>query len=294
MSCHLKFLKMSRSVLSVVACALMLQGLASADLADDLVAYWPLDKDFGDQMGVFDGEERGAGPIEFDEGQFGDGIVLNGENQYVEIIGGGVDDLNFVDEGSMSISAWFRVDAFDTSWQALIAKGEQDGWRLHRRGDECNLGFTAGEPDTPTAPDCVDDGEIHHVVATSDEGLKTLYIDGEWVAEGFQDPIGVPNTNNRVRIGDNPSSPGREWEGLIDDLAIWSRPLAEDEVATIWNNGDGAAIGDLVQIGPPPPNCIGGCGTIGQQTYAGSQSNEEYGPVAEGVSGFSATLSTRT
>ena len=290
MGCHLKLLKVSQRVLAVLACALMLQGLASADLADDLVAYWPLDGDFGDQVGVFDGEERGTDPIVFDTGQFGNGIVLNGENQYVEIMGGEVDDLNFVDEGSMSISAWFRVDAFDTSWQALIAKGEQDGWRLHRRGDGCELGFTAGEPDTDETFVCVDDGEIYHVVATSDEGDKNIYINGEWATGGFRDPIGVPTTSNRVRIGDNPSSPGREWEGLIDDVALWGRALTEDEVATIWNNGDGTAIGDLIQIGPPPPNCVGGCGTIGQQSYAGSQSNEVYGPVADGVSGFSATM----
>ena len=261
----------------------MLQGLASADLADDLVAYWPLDSGFGDQIGVFDGEERGTEPIEFDKGQFGNGIVLNGEDQYVEIMGGDVDDLNFVDTGSMSISAWFRVDAFDTSWQALIAKGEQDGWRLHRRGDECGMAFTAGEPDTDASNVCVDDSEIHHVVATSAEGDKSLYIDGERVAGGFLDPIGVPSTNNRVRIGDNPSASGREWEGLIDDVAIWSRALTDDEVATIWNNGDGAAIGDLVPIGPPPPNCVGGCGIIGQQSYAGSQSNEVYGPATTGA-----------
>ena len=137
----------------------------------------------------------------------------------------------------MSISAWFRVDAFDTSWQALIAKGEQDGWRLHRNNAACDLAFTAGEPDTPASGVCVNDGEIHHVVATSDEGLKRLWIDGEMVAEGQRDPIGIPDTNNPVRIGDNPSAPGREWEGLIDDVAIWSRAITDDEVLAIWNNG---------------------------------------------------------
>ena len=99
------------------------------DLAVVLVADWPLDGDFGDQVGVFDGEERGTDPIEFEEGMFGNGILLNWENQYVEIVGGGVDDLNFVydpdtDTGVLlSISAWFRVVSFETSWDALLAKG---------------------------------------------------------------------------------------------------------------------------------------------------------------------------
>ena len=57
-------------------------------LADDLVAYWPFDEDFSDQVGVYDGEEFGSDPIEFDTGMFGNGIVLNGEDQYVEILVG--------------------------------------------------------------------------------------------------------------------------------------------------------------------------------------------------------------
>ena len=231
-------------------------GGGGSSLSNGLVAYWPLDENFEDAAGDFDGEEVGSEPIAFDAGQFGNGIVLDGEDQYVEITGGDEEGLDFVDS-EMSVSAWFRVDAFDTNWQALIAKGEQDGWRIHRRGGESGMAYTAGEPDTPSSDADVDDGEIHHLVAVSAEdsdagtpnGLKSLYIDGELVAEGVRDPIGIPNTNNRVRIGDNPSTSNREWEGMIDDVAIWNRALTESEIAEIWNGGAGASIGSLISAG---------------------------------------------
>ena len=231
-------------------------GAPASSVADGLVAYWPLDENFEDAAGDFDGEEVGSDPIEFDAGQFGNGIVLNGEDQYVEITGGDEEGLDFIDT-EMSVSAWFRVDAFDTNWQALIAKGEQDAWRIHRRGGEAGMAFNAGGPDTPVSDADVDDGEIHHLVAISAEdpdtgnpnGVKSLYIDGELVAEDIGAAINLPNTNNLVRIGDNPSTDNREWEGLIDDVAIWNRALTEDEVAEIWNDGAGASIGSLISGG---------------------------------------------
>jgi hypothetical protein len=38
-----------------------------------------------------------------------------------------------------------------------------------------------------------------------------------------------------LRIGDNPGAVGREREGDLDDLAIWSRPITADEVTLLAN-----------------------------------------------------------
>ena len=45
----------------------------------------------------------------------------------------------------MSLSAWFRVDSWDTSWQCLVAKGEGSRWRIHRSGGDANqLAYAGG------------------------------------------------------------------------------------------------------------------------------------------------------
>ena len=148
----------------------------------------------------------------------------------MEITGGNEAAFDFV-EGDVSISAWFTVDAFDTSWQALIAKGENNGWRIHRRSGEPTMTYAGGSPEPATGGPDVTDGEFHHIVAISENGVSTRYwMDGELASTGPAPNIQLPTTNNRVRIGDNPSTNDREWEGFIDDVAIWSRALTAQEI----------------------------------------------------------------
>ena len=153
-------------------------------------------------------------PIIFEAGKFGDAVRLNGENQSIYINGGdggndptiispnpadngetieNVFDFTYVEgepeTGSMTVSAWFTVDAFDTDWQALVAKGEGNGWRLHRRGADIpnELAFTGGNGDTTknnvevTANDG-DNLQWHHVVALTD---------GTLIHDGTEGPIGA-------------------------------------------------------------------------------------------------------
>jgi hypothetical protein len=232
-----------------VACGVLLAGtrLAHADWAEELVAYWPFEGDFNDASpgGDHHGEAQGTEPILFESGRFGDAIRLNGEDQFVEITSGDEADFDF-EGGDMSISAWFTVDAFDTSWQALIAKGESDRWRLHRRGDGNVMAFTGGNAgDTADAGPAVDDGEWHHVAAIAIAGENTrLYIDGALAAESTPSTLG--NNDMNVMIGENPDARNREWEGFIDDVAIWGRALTDEEIGQIWSDGSGNSIGFLL------------------------------------------------
>lgn len=220
-----------------------------AAIDDALVAYWPFDGNFSEEINGLNGSPRGSTPIAFESAKFGQGIRLNGENQYVEVTGGHASSLDFVGS-DLSISVWFTVDAFDTTWQTLIAKGEQFGWRIHRREDENRLSYSGGGSGTPgntaNSPD-VYDGQFHHLLAVTEHGVsQRLWVDGQLV-ETYRSPdIQLPRVNNRVRIGDNPSTMNREWEGFIDDVGIWNRTLTVEEILEIWNGGSGKSLGSLV------------------------------------------------
>lgn len=224
----------------------------STGISAGLKAYWNFDQNnFQDSVGEFHGTENGTEAIAFVNGKpgFGRAISLDGEDQFVEITGGEPDDLAF-EGGSVSIAGWFKVDAFDTSWQALVAKGEGSNWRVARRGEEQGMAYAGGLTDTPTGSS-VNDGEWHHFVAISDaEGAEfgtALYINGarDAVIEG----AAVLTANGlRMRIGDNPGAPSREWEGQIDDLAIWDRVLTETEIALLYNNGTGTPLNELLGL----------------------------------------------
>jgi len=212
-------------------------GGGSSPLANGLVAYWNFDaSNFEDAVGVYDGTANGAAAIPFVNGKsgFGKAISLNGEDQFVEITGGQPDDLAFAG-GSVSIAGWFKVGSFDTSWQALVAKGEGNNWRVARRGTENGIAYAGGVTDTPAGKD-VNDGNWHHFVAISDHTganfATAVYIDGvrDTTIEGSAN---LTANGKGVMIGENPDARSREFEGELDDIAIWGRVLSDAEIAEL-------------------------------------------------------------
>ena len=226
----------------------------SSPLADGLIAYYPLDGDFEDKVGDADGFAVGTAPIEFTEGGFGQGIDLDGVDQYVSTPVETEDRFDFSDDTGFTVSAWFRVDSFDKNWQAIVTKGEGSNWRIHRQGDTNNLGPVAGAGDFVGNPVDVNDGALHHVVITNVPGESTnFYLDG--VLNESRGP-GVPSGNDfPMMIGENADGGGngRTFNGLIDEVAVWDRALTDGEVAMIF---DGPSVGEQVNIG-------GGAGAAG-------------------------------
>jgi len=211
----------------------------SPGIADGLVALWNFDdQNLLDSLGTYDGEERGSDIIGFTDGPsapFGKALTLDGIDQYVEITGGDNTALSFAG-GSMSVSTWFRAFDFDKSWQALIADGESNRWRLHRRGGEGGFAWVGGNGDTPVGAD-VSIGEWHHIVAVADAaGLdgygSKVWLDGEVYAVN-ETAANLGENNLNIMIGENPDALGRTWNGDIDDVGLWNRPLSESEVQAL-------------------------------------------------------------
>lgn len=210
-----------------------------ASLSDELVSYWNFDSTLNDVWFSNDGTYVGTDPLTYSDGKFRSAIDLSGDTgrNYVEIPAD--PSLNLETEngvGNISISAWFKVDSFSKNWQALIAKGEGSSWRIARRDDGNVLSYAGGSADIPTdnatGPN-IADGQWHHVVAISEQGVSTrLWIDGQLVATGAPPILSVPPSGNQtIRIGDNPDTEDRSWDGKIDDVAIWGRPLTRREIA---------------------------------------------------------------
>ena len=234
---------------------------ARADILDSLNAYWTMDGDLNDTAGALgstasttadNGSVVGtAGSVSFGAGKFGDAGVFDGEDGYVSVPTSA--DLEKAGQ-SLSISAWLRADEFDTGWQALVAKGEGSNYRVARRGSETTneMSYAGGTGDIFGGPDVLD-GQWHHLVAiTNNGGTTELWLDGANVATG-PGPAALTDTGQPLFIGNNPEALGREWQGAIDDLAIWGRSLTDDEIGQIWNGGAGATVASLV---PEPSSLV--------------------------------------
>jgi hypothetical protein len=78
----------------------------------------------------------------------------------------------------------------------------------------------------------VSDGRWHHVAATFDGSRVCLYVDGS--LDMAADAAGTLRQNDfSVMIGANAEKPDRGWNGLIDEVRIYSYGLSSSDVAAL-------------------------------------------------------------
>jgi hypothetical protein len=194
--------------------------------------------------------ESGAGSIALDQSGHSNHGMFVGDPQWATgIFGGAVDldgDGDYVDCGNdpmfsitdaFTLSVWINWRATGATWQTVIAKGD-NAWRLARGADTqtMDFGFTAGGDRGWQAARTVTEvplGEWHHVTATYDtiDGAK-IYLDG--VLEGTNsDTAGITVGDYPVLIGENAQATGRYWNGLIDEVRVYSKTLTDVEIAML-------------------------------------------------------------
>ncbi|MFT6861944.1 MAG: hypothetical protein ACJAVK_000497 [Akkermansiaceae bacterium] len=222
---------------------------SNAELVDGLVEHWAFDDDYAAALDSSnDGSLAltGTGSAAFVPGKFGSAVDLDNSDGNQAVINVG-DPAEFAFEGaSMSISAWYTTESLYTNWQTLVSQAEGGNWRIARHGSsETNLKYSVGGPGNVAANIDQQDESWHHVAVTHESGGDiTMYIDG--VAAATQAEWVLGNGGGLImQIGGNAQAAGRGWDGNIDDVAIWDRPLTTEEVASIWNEGTGASIASL-------------------------------------------------
>jgi len=257
---------------SFLAAVLMcVAGVAGAAMQDGLVAYYTFDSTLNDTSGsttTHHGTYVGDTSASYAAAQFSNGIDLDGGTEHIQAADHA--DFDFGAGGTgMSISAWFTVNPpYDTSWQALVAKGEGNEFRLHRNNNGNGLNWSANG--NVSAGYNVNDAALHHVVVTHDgagsNSTKEIWVDG--LSRGFVTNGGQIGDNNQpLMIGENPDAPGREWQGLVDDVGLWGRPLSDAEILALWNGGTGATIGSLLGPQPQPLFTITGDGQLNVEGF---------------------------
>lgn len=231
---------------------------SQAQFADRLVAYWPFDGDLLDQSdtgahGTFD-PGTGAADLLFAAGQFDQGINLNdfaagAFDQYVSIDQVGEETFDFAG-GSMTISLWASTPFLSIDNQTLIAKGTGNSWALSRDAATSTAvfrgGLSAGAAGAPLEH-LIDDTTLHHFVGVVEAGVGVkLYLDGQLIGSVTGNAM-ISGTDDFLAIGANPAGGDlRAWEGIIDDVAVWSRALTAGEISTLYNNGTGVAVGEAL------------------------------------------------
>ncbi len=191
-----------------------------------LIAWWKLDDGSGNTAIDSSGNAHNGtllGDTSWVDGIDGAALVFDGDGDYVDI----GKDQSFDITNQITVSAWIKVSAFDREWQTIVAKGDR-AWRLQRNWGESTLQFSCSGLVVPGTDwgtifgnTDVNDGHWHHVAGVYDQEKIYLYIDGNLDASA-EAPGTIRVNDEPVYIGENSQMTNRFWNGLIDDVRIYS------------------------------------------------------------------------
>lgn len=205
-----------------------------------LIAWWKLDDGSGNTAIDSSGNAHNGtlmGDTSWVDGIDGAALAFDGDGDCVDI--GKNPDFDI--KNQITVSAWIKVNEFNRNWQAIVAKGDR-AWRLQRNVGESTLEFACSGLVVPGTDwgqifgtTDVNDGHWHHVAGVYDEEKIYLYIDGSLDASA-EAPGNIRVNDEPVYIGENSQTPNRFWNGLIDDVRIYSYALSAEEISEIAQN----------------------------------------------------------
>jgi len=238
--------------LILLSLVMIILSVSTARAKDGLVAYWPFDVDFTNAEGTvsYDGTPAGTAEISAEEVRVGAGALkidddttgishvtalgdfvgpapvvstVVGWYKYMDISGDGSDTRNFIWETQPTYSLSFGIRDG--------AAGKYSQWYFDTESGSIN-------GPGPT----VDDGQWHHaaVVWNSVRGHIKYYHDGALLSTVEIDRGNNPDRGQAgFNIGTHRAADGsRNWDGYLDEIAVFSVELSENQVAALYDSPD--------------------------------------------------------
>lgn len=163
-------------------------------------------------------------------------------------------DILAFNNGDFSFSIWVKMEEGDTSEQLILGRESANTGGYFLRGNTflesygtvgkafffAGTGTQASGPQ-PISATSINDGQWHHVVVTyAATGETRLYIDG--VFEAATDSVDIPFADTPFRVGGYISAflgDTADFDGLVDELAVYNDVLSDSEVAALFTNTPG-------------------------------------------------------
>ena len=205
-----------------------------------LSSYYKADNDATDAHGSNDGTFT---PATYATGIINNGFDLDGVNDRMQVADAG--DFTFGSTSDdFSISGWFQFNNLSQNNTVFDKRdNNNDGWVLILLQSTQKFGFFMDATDSFSVANAVTDTNLHHVLVTVDRtgaGLVTIYIDG--VDVSLTQPSVASeelSVTTDFSIGMDAYATSNQTDGVIDEVAIWSKVLTQAEVTDLYNSGAG-------------------------------------------------------
>jgi len=226
----------------------------------DMVAYYTFDAgNADDDFNGFNGTITGA---TLTAGQVGSGFLFNAGTEEIDL-GTTIDDTWAGGDLTVSLWAEYQGGVTDTTYMISNRNVNTGGFFFGMIVSTTanleffvpNLGTANIDCQTAAVPGLV--SGFHHLVAVySDVNNEVeLYVDGVEIVDGTtattctQATSAYANSTRTIRIGNDQLTGSRDFPGVIDEVAFFTRALSDAEVLALFNETSG---GGNNYCGPEP------------------------------------------
>ncbi len=215
-------------------------------LPSGLVSWWKAEGNTLDEVGTNQGTLTGN--TAFGAGEVGQAFFFDGNSDAVQLNNSATLQLQ-----SFTIEAWIKrrstsASSLVTPDAAILGFGSGGyGFGLFSDG---RLFLTKWDTDNVTSTIVVSDTNFHHVAVTKNNSSVVFYIDG--AAQSVAAYSSVFSFTTPAAIGARGDNLNNGFYGTVDELAVYNRALAANEIASIYNAGTGGKCSS----GAPQTNCV--------------------------------------
>lgn len=255
---------------------------ATSRLGTDYVSLWKGENNGDDATGNNNGSVLGN--TSFTTGKVGQAFSFEATASIVKI----PDDSSLDISGSMSISAWFKTKNTANRSRVIVNKGGSGaGYQLQVLGPNnqcsnisaCNgavvITFEASSGQKTTVNSSTfssslsyNDNQWHHAIGMFDvnTGKSQLYVDGQFIGEASNSITSIGASASPLLIGAKQLNSDRQFEGAIDEVAIYNRLLNAAEIGSfsLWKGENNAEDSSGVNNGVLKGNTSFVTGKVGQ------------------------------
>lgn len=212
-----------------------------------LVGWWRLNETNGTSAKDSSGNNLHGtlfnGPV-WTAGRFGNGLSVDGSNDYVDMGDPAGGTLDFSAGQSFSYGAWFKPALLDATSRRLLSKRNGTG--------PANVGYDLGVTTTTLTAELADGAveaiasttaislglnEWHHTFVVVDRGASQLrlYFNGVEKLAVSLSGFGATANATAFNLGRVTGDSTRSFAGVLDDARVYNRALGAAEVAALFN-----------------------------------------------------------
>ena len=163
-------------------------------------------------------------------GKFGNALAFNGTSALVTIPNAALLQLTV----GMTLEAWVNPTAVNNAWRDIIYKAN-DNYYLEGMSPQSQRPAMGGtfSPSPLYGTAALTVNTWTHLAATYDGTTMKLYVNGAQVGSSAQTGS-IATSTNPLQIGGD-ATYGQYFQGMIDEVRIYSRALAQTEIQTDMN-----------------------------------------------------------